>query len=69
MANANDMVRLLEDALLKGVGVNQITVDGQTVTYASRQQMISELDYWRRRAALAAGRRSIFRGTDLGSAW
>lgn len=69
MAKATEMVRLLEEALTKNVGVNQITADGQTVTFASREAMLNELDYWQRKAAKERGNRHLFKGFDVGSAW
>ncbi len=62
------MVTLLEDALATNPGVVEVTVDGQRVKY-DRNQALKELDYWRDRAAKDAGRKSRFRGFDIGSAW
>ncbi len=69
MASATDMVRLLEEALAKNIGVKQVTVDGQTISFESRESMLAELQFWKKQAATAAGRRSLFRGFDLGSAY
>lgn len=65
---ASEMVRKLEEAAARNVGVTQVTFDGQTVTY-DRKQLMEELAHWTREAAKQAGRRPLFRGVDLGSAW
>jgi hypothetical protein len=54
-----DMVEILKSALKENPGAMlTVTVDGQTTTW-SRQQAISELQFWERRAAREQGRRPI----------
>ena len=59
------MVTALETALSSNIGVKQISVDGQTLTFVDRSQMIEELKFWRAEAAKVTGRRRPFRGVDL----
>jgi hypothetical protein len=66
---AKEMVAALEAALKSNVGVKQVTVDGQTITFSDRAAMLAELDYWRREAGKATGKRSMFRSVDIGSAF
>lgn len=65
---AREMVALLEEALASNSGVKSITVDGQSITF-DRAQALQELDYWRRQALRAAGKRPITRSINLSSAW
>ncbi len=67
-ATAKEMVEALEKFLATNIGVGQVTVDGQTVRY-ERAQAMTELDYWQRKLAKEQGRRTLFRGFDLGTAW
>ena len=61
-----DMVNAFEAALqTMAPGVTQVTVDGTGVTY-NRDQLIKELEYWRKRAAKAAGRKSVINQVRLG---
>jgi hypothetical protein len=64
-SKAKEMVHLLEQALSENIGVRSVTVDGQTVTYESQDAMIKTLEYWRREATKAGGRRPLWRGFDL----
>lgn len=68
MATAREMVAILEESLADNVGVREVSSDGQTVVF-DRAQALEELDMWRRKAAVESGRRGLFRGVNLGSAW
>jgi hypothetical protein len=68
MATAKQMVDILEKALASNVGIDSVTVDGQTIRF-NRSQALTELDYWKRQAAKEAGKRNPFRGVDIGSAF
>ncbi len=69
MANtAQSMVDTLRSALAKNVGVEQVSYDGQNIKF-NRAQLMSELEYWERKAAIQKGKRSLFRGFDMNSAW
>jgi hypothetical protein len=62
------MVTAIETALAATpAGVVEVQHDG-TRTKWDRAQAIQELEYWRRRAAAAAGK-SITRSIDLSGAW
>lgn len=61
---ASEMVKLLEEAMEQNVGVAEVVIDGLKVRY-DRAQLMVELDYWRRQAAKASGKRPLFRGIDL----
>jgi hypothetical protein len=67
-SNAKQMVEILEDCLRSNAGVKSISVDGQTIML-DRAQALVEMKYWQREVARQAGRRSPFRGIDIGSAW
>lgn len=64
MASPRAMVDALEKFLAQGVGVGQVTIDGQTVRF-ERQQALDELEHWRRRLARQEGRRKRFNSLDL----
>lgn len=66
---AKQMVDLLEAKLASNIGIDSVTVDGQTVRFVSREETIKELDYWKRQAAKQGGKRKLFRGIDVGSAF
>lgn len=68
MATAKQMVDILEKALQSNVAIDSVTVDGQTVRF-NREQALSELEYWRSQAAKETGKRRLFRGVDIGSAF
>lgn len=55
--DAAAMIEALETALTTSVGVLSITVDNQTVRYASRAEMVAELRMWSRKLARQEGRR------------
>ena len=67
MTTPREMVALLQEALSSNIGVKTIVVDGQTITFADRAQIIEELKYWESKAAYASGRRKPFRTFDMGS--
>jgi len=67
MSKAIDFVKALEAALRSNVSVKQVTVDGQTITFADRASMLAELDYWERKAARQSGKRRLTRGIDISS--
>lgn len=69
MAKAQEMVDLLEQALRQNVGVKQIVVDGQTIQFNDRSALITELNYWQKKAAQEAGKKSLFRSVDLSGGW
>jgi hypothetical protein len=57
MATPAEMVTTLEAAIAATpAGTAEIEVDGRRVRY-DRQQLVNELEYWRRRAAAADGTR------------
>jgi hypothetical protein len=66
--NAQEMVELLQAAVVKNIGVQQVIIDGQTIQF-NREQLIAELAYWQSQAAKKSGARPLFRGFNLGSAW
>lgn len=68
MATAREMIAVIEESLLDNIGVREVSSDGQTVVF-SREQALLELEYWKRKAAVESGRRGLFRGVNLGSAW
>ena len=49
-------VERLEEALAGNIGATSITVDGMTFSLADRDQLIRELDYWRKRWRKEQGR-------------
>ena len=68
MLKPDEMVKLLTEALSRNVGITEIEVDGQVVKY-DRDSLMKELAYWQAKAARESGRRPLFRGIDVGSAW
>lgn len=66
---AKRMVALLEDALTKNIGVTTINNGGEQISFANRDQMVSEYIRWKKIVAIESGRRPLFRGIDIGSAW
>lgn len=66
---AKQMVEAIEQALKSNVGVNAVTVDGQTIQFSGRDKMIEELQLWEKRVAQANGKLRRFRSIDIGSAF
>lgn len=66
MATPAEMVTKIETALERNVGVVQVTIDGRTVRW-DREQALSELSWWKRRAAIKAGRRRLGAQINLGN--
>lgn len=61
MASAQEMVDLIEAAILKNVGVKQVTSDGQTVQFESMAEKLAALEKYKRLAAAERKPRRIFR--------
>ncbi|MDE2100064.1 MAG: hypothetical protein KGL39_22610 [Patescibacteria group bacterium] len=57
-------VARLETLLSQCVGVQSITVDGQTVTYAD---LLAQYQFWKRRAAVENGTRPFVSQINLGN--
>ncbi len=55
----------LEDALLKNVGIGSVSVDGQSVSFISRTELLEEYNLWHRRLAELQGKRSMFRTINI----
>lgn len=51
---AQKMVALLQDALTKNIGVGSVSVDGQTVSFSSREQLLAEYDRWSRKVVTSS---------------
>ncbi len=66
---AENMVAALETALASNVGVSSITVDGLTISYQSRAQMLSELRHWKDEVAKQSGKRPRAATIGLSGAW
>ena len=64
MSKATEMISQLETFLAKNVGVESVTVDGQTVRF-ERDQAMKELEYWRGMAAKESGKRKLFKPISL----
>ena len=61
---AEDQVARLETLLAKAVGVDSVTVDGQSVKYTN---LIEQYDYWKARVANESGSRPVSISVDLGN--
>lgn len=61
------MVKQIEEALSKNLGVAEVTVDGQKIRY-DRQQLLKELAMWRSKAAAEAGK-TMFKGFNISNGW
>jgi hypothetical protein len=66
--NAENMVTMLETFLASNVGVNTVTIDGQTVSY-NRSQALTELKYWRDQVAKEGGTRKVIKTVNLSNCW
>jgi hypothetical protein len=62
------MVEMLTAALAKNAAVARVIVDGTEVEY-DREQALRELQFWQAKQARESGKRNLFRGVDIGSAW
>jgi hypothetical protein len=65
---AETMVLALEEFLSSNVGVDSVTVDGQSVKY-NRSQAMTELKYWRSVVAKEGGKKKIVQQLNLGNVW
>lgn len=63
---AAQMVPQLEAALKKNVRAGSVSVDGTTVNFTSRDQLMKEYTFWKNQLAREGGRR-MFRTFNLGS--
>lgn len=68
MSQAEQMVKLLTDALSTNAAVAEVVIDGTTVRY-DRAQALKELEFWTLRADREANRRPLSRGVNIRNAW
>jgi hypothetical protein len=69
MINPKQMVEALEQALISNIGVKSVSVDGQTVSFADKTELITLINHYKKELARSAGRRPLFKGFDFDSAW
>jgi hypothetical protein len=65
---ASEMVEIIEEKLRHNAGISSVNVDGQAISF-DREQLLEELDYWKRKAAQAKTPRQIFRGINIGKSF
>jgi len=62
------MISALETFLASNMGVDQVTVDGQSIKY-NRSQAMTELTYWRQQAAKEGNAKPLVRPISLNNTW
>jgi hypothetical protein len=67
LAFARDMVRTLRSKLKDAAGVQSVTSDGLSVTYAhgGNSGLLSQLNYWQKQVNALQGKTSVSKNIDL----
>lgn len=63
------MKTALETALASNISASSITVDGQTVKYRNRTELLSEYKHWSKVAAKESGTKPLAAQIRLGNAF